>query len=295
MVDENSSVLSINEQCSIIGLPRSVYYEKRSSSGDEEKQKAKLEKETEHDKRCDTVLNEWTEYDTYGYIKMSKHLLRQGFSWATEFAIRRIYKELGLHGVSPRFITTRVAKGKHGKYPYLLRNRVIRYVNEVWATDITYIKLGNRMVYFTAVIDLFSRKILAWRLSETMEVGFCLDVVQEAILKYGIPAIFNTDCGSQYTSKEFTSLLEGYGIQVSMDGVGRCKDNIFVERTWRTLKYEWVFLKDYRFLEDLERGLSEFVGFFNNKRIHQSLDYKTPEEVYKEGTFPNINKDIEVA
>ena len=108
MVDENSSVLSINEQCSIIGLPRSVYYEKRSSSGDEEKQKAKLEKETEHDKRCDTVLNEWTEYDTYGYIKMSKHLLRQGFSWATEFAIRRIYKELGLHGVSPRFITTRV-------------------------------------------------------------------------------------------------------------------------------------------------------------------------------------------
>lgn len=114
-------------------------------------------------------------------------------------------------------------------------------------------------------------------------------------MKYGIPFIFNTDCGSQYASKEFTSLLEGYGIQISMDGVGRCKDNIFVERTWRTLKYEWVFLKDYRFLEDLERGLSEFVNFFNNKRIHQSLDYKTPEEVYKEGTFPNINKDIEVA
>ena len=116
MIDANSNVLSINEQCSIIGLPRSVYYEKRSSNGDEEKKREKQEKEAVYGKRCDTVLCEWTEYDTYGYIKMSKHLLRQGFSWATEFTIRRIYKELGLHGVSPRFITTRVAKGKHGKY-----------------------------------------------------------------------------------------------------------------------------------------------------------------------------------
>lgn len=155
-------------------------------------------------------------------------------------------------------------------------------MNEVWATDITYMKLGDRMVYFTAVIDLFSRKILSWRLSATMDVGFCLDVVQEAIVKYGIPAVMNTDRGSQYTSRELISLLEGYGIQVVMDGVGISKDNIFVERTWRTLKYEWVFLRDYRFFEDWERGLGEFFGFFNNKRIHQGLDYKTPEERYTE-------------
>jgi len=271
-----------------------VYYEKRSSNGDEEKKKAKEKEEEEHGNRCDIVLKSWTDYETYGYLKMSKHLQREGYTWATEYIIRRIYKELGLCGLIPRFLTTRSSKG-HGKYPYLLRNRVIRYVNEVWATDITYIKIGNKMVYFTAVIDLFSRKILSWRLSETMDVGFCLDVVQEAIVKYGVPAIFNTDCGSQYTSNEFTSLLEGYGIQISMDGVGRCKDNIFVERTWRTLKYEWVFLRDYQFVDDLERGLAEFVDFFNNKRIHQSLDYKTPEEVYKEGTFSNINKDTEVA
>ena len=226
---------------------------------------------------------------------MSNHLLGKGFKWATEHKLRRIYKELGIKGQKPVFITTRPSKGKVNKYPYLLRNRKIRYVNEVWATDITYIKLGGRMVYFTAVIDLYSRKILSWRLSETMDTGFCLDAVMEAIIKYGIPAIFNTDAGSQYTSNEFTSLLKEHEIQISMDGIGRCKDNIIVERTWRTLKYEWIFLRDYQEYSQLEKGLEEFVNFFNSKRIHQGLDYQKPDEVYRSGTFPNINKDNEVA
>lgn len=132
------------------------------------------------------------------------------------------------------------------------------------------------MVYYTVVIALFSRKILSWRLSRTMDVGFCLDVLQEALEKYGIPATFNTDCGSQYTSKEFTTLLREYGIRISMDGVGRCKDNIIVERTRRTLRYEWVFLRDYTSYEQLEYGLEEFERFFNRQRLHQSLGYKTP-------------------
>lgn len=284
----------MREQCSILGLPRSVYYQKRSSDKDDYLCKLKEEAKTIHNKHCDIVLNEWTDFSTYGYIKMSNHLLRKGYEWATEHAIRRIYKELNLHGVAPRFITTRASKG-YGKYPYLLRNRKIRYVNEVWATDITYIKLGDKMVYYTAVIDLFSRKILSWRLSKTMDVGFCLDVLQEALEEYGTPAIFNTDCGSQYTSKEFTTLLKEYGIQISMDGVGRCKDNIIVERTWRTLKYEWVFLKDCTSYEQLEYCLERFERFFNHQRVHQSLGYKTPEEVYKEGSFPEIITKREVA
>ena len=222
---------------------------------------------------------------------MSKHLLRKGFTWATEYGIRRIYKEMGLKGQIPVFKTTRPGKNDVHKYPYLLRGRKIQYVNEVWATDITYIKLGSRMVYYTAIIDLRSRKILSWRLSNTMSVDFCVEALLEAIENYGIPCIFNCDQGSQYTSKEFTSLLESFGIQVSMDGVGRCKDNIFVERTWRTLKYEWIFLRDYQEYETLERGLEEFVSFFNHERIHQGLEYRTPDEVYEEGSFSYIAKD----
>lgn len=286
MVDENSKVLTVKEQCSILELPRSVYYKKRSLDKDPHRKDALMEAKELHDKHCDTVLDQWTKFPTYGYIKMSNHLLREGYDWATEYAIRRIYKELGLKGLAPKFITTRPSKKGYGKFQYLLRNRKVRYVNEVWATDITYIKLGDKMVYYTAVIDLFSRKILSWRLSRTMDVGFCLDVLQEALENYGTPAIFNTDCGSQYTSKEFISVLLEHGIQVSMDGIGRCKDNIFVERTWRTLKYEWIFLRDYTSYEQLEGSLGEFERFFNHERLHQSLGYKTPEEVYKEGSFP---------
>lgn len=294
MVDSSSKVLSISEQCRILGLPRSVYYRKRSEMTPTDKEKRDEAKRAEYLEDCDVVLAEWTDHSTYGYIKMSHHLLRKGFEWATEHRIRRIYKELGLKGLTPAFKTTRPSKGKQGKYPYLLRNRTIRYVNEVWATDMTYMKLGDMMVFFTAIIDLHSRKILSWRLSPAMDVAFCMDVLMEAIVNYGTPAIFNTDQGSQYTSKEFTFILEEQNILISMDGVGRCKDNVFVERTWRILKYEWVFLRDHESYEQLELSLAEFVAFFNNERIHQSLDYRTPEEVYKEGTF-QITDNTKVA
>lgn len=293
LIDEKSKALSISEQCRILGLPRSVYYRKRSCpprdpSVDNPRKK-------EHEMLCDVLMKEWLDHPTYGYIKMSKHLLREGYDWATEYRIRTMYNELGLKGQAPLFKSTRPSKGKPGKHPYLLRDRTIRYVNEVWATDITYIKIGREMVFFTAIIDIFSRKILSWRLSRSMDVGFCLDALLEAIERFGVPAIFNTDCGSQYTSREFTSLLEEHGIRISMDGIGRCKDNIYVERTWRTLKYEWIFLREYESLEQLENSLGSFVEFFNNERIHQALGYKTPEEVYKEGSFPNVKEDTKVA
>ena len=291
-MDADSSVLSVSEQCRILGLPRSSYYKKRSEVDEEKDRRGKDE---EFSGRCDAVLAEWTENPTYGYQKMARHLQRKDNAWATEHCVRQIYAMLGIKGVTPTFKTTRTAKGGYRKYPYLLRGRKIRYANEVWATDITYIKLLGRTVYFTAIIDLRSRKILSWRLSESMDVSFCLDALVEAIAKYGVPAIFNTDCGSQYTSDAFTGVLEENGIQISMDGIGRCKDNIIVERTWRTLKYEWVFLREYGSIEELEGSLGEFVEFFNSRRIHQGLDYMTPDEVYRQGTFPDAEEETKVA
>jgi len=147
------------------------------------------------------------------------------------------------------------------------------------------------MMYYTAVIDLYSRKILSWRLSGNMNIDFCLEVVKDAIAEYGVPAIFNTDCGSQYTSREFIQLLQSYKIEISMDVICRCKGNILVERTWRTLKYEWIFLRDFNTKAELEHSLGKFADFFNSKRIHQSLDYKTPDEVYDKGTFFALSKN----
>lgn len=226
---------------------------------------------------------------------MSMHLKRNGHPEATEKRVRRIYKLLGLQGLSPVFKTTRNSKRKGAKFPYLLRNRKISFVNEVYATDITYIKLPGGMVYFTAVIDLYSRKILSWRLSNTMDTQFCIDCVKEAFEKYGEPAIFNTDAGAQYTSKEFVAMLQDHEIQISMDGIGRCLDNVFIERTFRTLKYECIFLHDYNTMTELSKGLKAFIEFFNNERLHQGLDYQTPNEVYEQGCFPIGKIDIQVA
>ncbi len=266
-------------------LSRATYYECRKN--EEERLKKRDEENKERLKKAKIVINEWTTHSTYGYKKMSKHLKRLGYNWAGEKLIRNLYKELGIKGQIPVFKTTRSGKAPYGKFPYLLRNKFVAFPNQVMATDITYIKTPWGMMYFTAVIDLYSRKILSWRLSDSMKTDFCIECVREAFEKYGVPAIFNTDCGSQYTSGEFIELLKYYNVEISMDGIGRCKDNIFVERTWRTLKYEWIFLRDYRSKEELRNLLDSFVKFFNKERIHQGLDYKTPDEVYKEGSFPS--------
>jgi putative transposase len=280
------SSLSIHEQCRVLGLARSTYYEQLSFAM--ERQQRKEGERKIRKGRAKIVLDEWLDHSCYGYKKMSRHLKRLKYEWAGEKMIRILYHELSIKGQKPVFRTTRPGKRPYGKFPYLLRNRTARFVNEIWATDITYISTPQGMRYFTAVIDLFSRKILSWRLSDTMKVDFCIACVREAIERYGIPAIFNTDCGSQYTSEAFVKLLLSYRIRISMDGVGRCKDNIFVERTWRTLKYEWIFLRDYNSEQKLRDSLGEFVKFFNGERIHQSLEYKTPDEVYEQGTFPEL-------
>jgi len=284
------------EQCKILEISRASYYENMKNW--EEKQKKKEEESKIRVEHAKKVFDEWVSHETYGYQKMSKHLkTRCNFEWANEKYIRNLYFELGIKGMKPVFKTTKQGKAPYGKFPYLLRNKFIRFSNQVMATDITYIKTSWGMMYFTAVIDLYSRKILSWRLSDNMKVDFCLECVEEAFETYGVPAIFNSDCGSQYTSAAFIELLKSYEIQISMDGIGRCKDNIFVERTWRTLKYEWIFLRDYRSEDELRKSLGEFVEFFNKERIHQGLDYKTPDEVYEAGLildrFPE--SDINVA
>ena len=167
----------------------------------------------------------------------------------------------------------------HKKYPYLLSGVEITEVNQVWSTDITYIRLGKGFVYLCAVIDWNSRYILSWKLSNTMDTSFCLEALEEA-LKHGKPKIFNTDQGSQFTSNEFTNRLLLEGISISMDGRGRALDNIFVERFWRSLKYENVYPNCYQTVADARIGISDYFRFYNNKRLHQSLDYKTPASVY---------------
>jgi putative transposase len=168
----------------------------------------------------------------------------------------------------------------HQKYPYLLRGKAIWLPNQVWATDITYIKLSGGYVYLVAIIDLFSRKVLSWRVSNTLDAEFCVAALEEAIAGYGIPAIFNTDQGCQFTSEAFTGTLERYGIRISMDGVNRALDNIFVERFWRSLKYEDIYLNDYRTLVELKTGLARYFRFYNSERFHESLGYETPDTIY---------------
>ncbi len=218
----------------------------------------------------------------WGYRKIALELRDLG---VTRKQIRRIMRRAGLRALYPGKRTSIPAK-HHKKYPYLLRGKVIRFPNQVWATDITYIKLKGGFVYLVAIIDLFSRRILSWRLSNTMDTEFCVAALTEALEQFGIPAIFNSDQGSQFTSEAFVSVLESYGIEISMDGVNRALDNIYIERFWRTLKYEDIFLNDYQSMEELKAGIKRYLKFYNTERFHQSLDYLTPEQVYDSKFMP---------
>ena len=173
---------------------------------------------------------------------------------------------------------------QHKVYPYLLRGVEVVRPNQVWSTDITYIRLLHGFVYLVAIIDWYSRKVLGWRLSNTIDAGFCVDCLEEAIKAYGVPEVFNTDQGSQFTSDSFTGVLLDNGIAISMDGRGRALDNIFVERLWRTVKYEDVYLQKYANMPDLLLGLTDYFQFYNEERLHQSLGYATPNTVYRTAT-----------
>ena len=265
MISPDHKTLSITRQCKLLDVCRSSYYRKDSKSP----RRNAIEQ---------WVLEVFWEYPAYGSRRISKTLKRKGFH-VGRGAVRATMNRLGIKAIFPKRNLS-IPNKQHKKYPYLLRNVKPKYINHVWATDITYIKVNGAFVYLTAILDLFSRKVLAWTLSNTLDVQFCLAALNEAFTLYGTPEIFNTDQGSQYTSDKHIQALLDKGVKVSMDGRGRATDNALVERLWRTVKYEDIFIRDYSSVKELRSGLNKFFRYYNAERIHQSLDYATPDEVY---------------
>jgi putative transposase len=264
-VDADDAVLSVSQQCELLGLSRSSYYYEPA-------------KETAENLALMALIDrEYTAHPFYGSRRMAIWLQGEGHA-VNRKRVQRLMRLMGLEAVYPK--PNLSAKGSgHKVYPYLLRQVVIERVNQVWSTDITYIPLPNGFMYLTAVIDWYSRYVLSWRLSNTLDVEFCIDALEEA-LRHGCPEVFNTDQGVQFTSASFTSKIEAAGAKVSMDGKGRCLDNVFVERLWRTVKYEEVYLWRHETVPALQAGLARYFPFYNQERRHQSLENRTPAEVY---------------
>jgi len=220
---------------------------------------------------------QYTRTPFYGSRRMTEWLVADGHE-VNRKRVSRLMQLLGIEAVYPKPKLSQPWEG-HRIYPYLLRGITVERVNQVWSTDITYIRMAQGFLYLVAVIDWFSRFVLSWSLSLTMEMDFCLEALDRA-LRRGLPEIFNSDQGSQFTSQKFTGKLEASKIAVSMDGRGRCFDNIFVERLWRSLKYEEVYLKDYASVAEARAGIAGYFQFYNHERLHQSLDYRTPAAIY---------------
>lgn len=265
-MENRNPKLSIREQCEILDISRSFYYYNRRGMSNSDK----------------SILDEmdkiYTKWPYYGTRRISKKLERLGFK-AGRRRVRRLMRVLGVEAIYPKKRLS-IGNKEHKVYPYLIKGVKIDRVGKVWGTDITYIKLSHGFVYMVAVIDLYSRYVLSWRISTTLDSDFCVEALKEAIERYGVPEYFNTDQGAQFTSFAFTGVLKSHGIKISMDGKGRVFDNIFVERFWRTLKYEEVYLKSYESIKDCKESIKEYLNSYNNERIHQSLGYKTPVEVH---------------
>lgn len=267
MVEPEHPELSIRRQCELLGISRGTYYYEPTADQKREDRDLMLLME---------ILAVLRERPFYGYRKIAYAVQHLG---ATRKQVRRIMHRAGLKALYPGKNLSKPKKGAK-KYPYLLNDKAIWLPNQVWAADITYVKLEHGYVYLVMIIDLYSRKILSWSISNTMDAQFCISALEEAIARFGIPAIFNTDQGSQFTSEGFLGVLEHYGIQISMDAKNRALDNIYIERFWRTLKYEDMYLKDYKDLKELREGISRYVRFYNSERFHQSLGYVTPDSIY---------------
>ena len=234
--------------------------------------------ESDQNRRLMRLIDEqYTLAPFYGIRKMTAHLKGQGED-VNKKRVQRLMRFMGIEAIYQKPKLSLIHPG-HKIYPYLLRGVTIDHCNHVWSTDITYIRLKGGFVYLVAILDWYSRYVLSWEISNTMDTEFCMRALENA-LKKGSPEIFNTDQGSQFTSNEFTGRLLKEGIRISMDGRGRAFDNIFVERLWRTVKYEEVYLKDYQSLKEATSELKKYFVFYNNDRIHQSLQYKTPLAVF---------------
>lgn len=268
MIKPEHPKLSLSRQCNLLGISRSsVYYNQQPVKADDIELMNLIDKQ-------------YLKTPFYGSRSMTTYLKRDGHD-VNRKRIQRLMRLMGLEAVYPRPRTSIPYSG-HTVYPYLLRGMSIDRPNQVWAADITYIPLNRGFMYLVAIMDWHSRKVLAWRVSNTMESGFCVEALQEAIERYGKPEIFNTDQGSQFTSQAFTGLLQEHGIRISMDGRGRFHDNIFIERLWWTVKYQYLYLRTFDSGTELREGLRKWFGFYNGERPHQSLNDLTPDEVYYE-------------
>jgi len=266
MIDRTHANLSVSKQCVAVGIARGcVYYRPKSPN----QQNLALMK------RMDELF---ISYPFYGSRQMVAHLKREGIHVGRR-RVRRLMQLMGLQAIyqKPRTSMPNLA---HKIYPYLLRDMKITATNHVWCTDITYIPMQNGFLYLVAVMDWATRHVLSWRLSNTLETSFCVEALEEALQIYGAPKIFNTDQGAQFTSLVFTGVLREAGVQISMDGRGRCMDNIFIERLWRSLKYEAIYLTEMTDGFTARRVIEEWLDFYNHARPHSSLDGRTPHEAY---------------
>jgi len=265
MIDFVNTVLPISIQCRLLGLSRSSYY---------------YQPQMENDlnlRLMDLIDQQYTKRPFYGARQMTAFLRKQGY-WLNHKRVERLMRKMGIMAIYPKPRTS-INDDNHKIYPYLLRGLLITYPDQVWCADMTYVRMRHGFLYLIAIMDWFSRYVLSWLLSNTLDVHFCLEALDQA-LRITKPEIFNTDQGSQFTSNAFTGLLEENNIRISMDGRGRVFDNIFIERLWRTVKYEEIYLHDYQDGVEAYFALDKYFRFYNEERFHSSLDYRTPSEVY---------------
>jgi putative transposase len=266
MIDQADDRVSLLGQCRLVGISRSsIYYQ------------AKVPDPTtlELMRRID---EQYLKTPFYGSRKMMAWLREQGYVVGRD-RVQRLMRLLGLEAIyqKPRISTPHP---EQRIYPYLLRGLAITRPSQVWCADVCYIPMARGFLYLVAIMDWFSRYVLSWRLSVSLHADFCVDALEAALARHGTPEIFNTDQGAQFTSEAFTSVLQGAGITISMDGKGRCMDNVFIERLWRSLKYEEVYLKAYATVAEAKAGIGSWVGFYNEERLHQALGYRTPAHVF---------------
>lgn len=258
--------VSVRRQCQLLDISRSSVYYRPKPAQDSDLELMRL------------IDEEYLRRPFYGSRRMRAYLNRRGHP-VNRKRVQRLMRQMGLHAVYPRPRTSRPGEG-HQIYPYLLRDLVIDRPNQVWATDVTFIPMARGFMYLVAIMDWHSRRVLSWRVSNTLDTDFCIDALEEALARHGRPEIFNTDQGCQFTSKAFTQVLKDHKIQISMDGKGCYQDNIFVERLWRSVKYECVYLKAFDNGVHLRQDLKQYFTWYNAERPHQGLDDATPDEVY---------------
>jgi len=268
LVEPQHRQISLRRQCQLLGLNRTgLYYQA-------------VEESTENLQLMRLLDQQYTDCPFYEVLRMTAWLAQQGYS-VNPKRVRRLLREMGLMAIYPKPNLSQPPPGAQ-VYPYLLRGMKIDRVDQVWSTDITYVRLQQGFVYLVAILDWHSRYVLAWEVSVSLDSSFCVSALERALIK-AQPEIFNSDQGAQFTSLGFTQKLLARDIRISMDGRGRALDNIFVERLWRSVKYEEIYLKDYRSVEEAIEGLRRYFEFYNGKRLHQSLNYQTPAAVYRQG------------